>query len=517
MAKYILAVDHGTSGVKTSLVSSVGDILDTVSQPLTTHFSEDGGAEQSPDDWWQALKTGCRTLATLHPDEMAEISAVGISSTFSTTVAVDIDSNPVYPALMWMDSRGAPDIQNIIGGWPSFDGYRLDKAFQWVKKTGGAPTLSGKDDLAHMLWLKRQHPDLYEKTHCFLPSKDYFNARLTGVQCASYDSIALFWLTNNRDSHHIDYDPLLLQWAGVDRKKLPTLRPAASIMGTIRKEAAEDLSIPVGTPVATSSADHHCALLGSGAVELFQGHLYVGTSSWIQCHVPFKKTDPFHSIASLPASLPDFYYCANEQDYAGGCFDFIVDKLNPQTEGQIFTFDHASLLAADAQPGCHNILFCPWLNGERSPVDDTVVRGGFLNITKSTTQGELIRAVMEGVALNARWNMQYVEKFIGRPFPNLRIIGGGALSDTWCQIYADILGREIHRVAEPRQANARGAAYLAALALDLYPWQQIATMTPVERVFIPDPSQDQMYSQLFLKFKKVFKKYRAICHLLQQP
>ncbi len=107
----------------------------------------------------------------------------------------------------------------------------------------------------------------------------------------------------------------------------------------------------------------------------------------------------------------------------------------------------------------------PWLNGERSPVEDRLVRGGFFNQSLQTTRGHLVRAVLEGVAYNARWLLKYVEPFIGRKLDGIRLIGGGARSKLWCQILADVLDRPIHQVDEPVMANARGAAFQAGLAL----------------------------------------------------
>ena len=132
------------------------------------------------------------------------------------------------------------------------------------------------------------------------------------------------------------------------------------------------------------------------------------------------------------------------------------------------------------------MLFTPWLNGERSPVEDRNLRAAFLNISMTTDRAHLVRAVLEGVAFNARWLLDAVERFIKRPMPALRILGGGAVSDLWCQIHADILDRRIERVADPMYANLRGAAFFAAMSLGKIELADVAERVRVTRTFEPD-------------------------------
>ena len=194
---------------------------------------------------------------------------------------------------------------------------------EWLPKTAGAPTLSGKDDIAHVLLIKNEFPEVYEKTSVFLPSKDYLNLRLTGEVAASFDSMQLFWLTDIRDVNNITYDDELIRLAGIDRAKLPTLIRSIDVLGTLKPDVARRIGLPPGVKVVAGSPDHQCACVGSGAVRDYEGHLYVGTSSWVQCIVPFKKTDVFHSIASFPTAIPGKYQSVNEQDMAGGALEFL--------------------------------------------------------------------------------------------------------------------------------------------------------------------------------------------------
>ncbi len=295
----------------------------------------------------------------------------------------------------------------------------------------------------------------------YLEPKDWLNYQLTGRCAATFDSIVLHWVTDNRDPARVDYDPELLRIAGLDRAQLPDLVPATSIVGSLTEQAASALGVRAGIAVVGGTPDLQSAAIGSGAVRDFEGHLYVGTSSWLTCHVPFKKTDLFHGIASLPSPLPGKYYVADEQEVAGGCLEWLREHAL-ETGDDFRTLD---AVAGASAPGSNGVIFTPWLNGERTPVDDHTLRAGWHNLSLATTRSDLVRSVLEGVAYNSRWLLATVEKFVGRPFPWLHFIGGGAQSELWCRIMADVLEREIRQVEHPIRANARGAALLAGIAL----------------------------------------------------
>jgi xylulokinase len=265
-----------------------------------------------------------------------------------------------------------------------------------------------------------------------------------------------------------------------------------------------------GTP------DLQSAAIGSGAVRDFEGHLYVGTSSWLSCHVPFKKTDLFHGIASLPSPLPGKYYVADEQEVAGASLNWLRDNVifpddplraTPAPDDFYQLLDN---VAATSPPGSSGVIFTPWLNGERTPVDDHRLRGGWHNLSLQTTRADLVRSVLEGVAYNSRWLLGHVERFTGKPFPALNFIGGGAQSKLWCRIMADVLDRPIRQVEHPIRANARGAAAIAALALDRTTLDDIARSAAVVETFEPDPSTRPVYDELYREFRAIHKQTKGI-------
>jgi xylulokinase len=292
---------------------------------------------------------------------------------------------------------------------------------------------------------------------------------------------------------------------------LPDLIPPGTLVGELTESAAADLGLPAGLPVAVGSGDVHSAVFGSGAVADFEAHLYIGTSSWISGHVPFKKTAPTSNVASIPAALAGKYLIVDEHETAGACLTFLRDNL-----GLAGSFDEMNALVDQVEVGSGRVLFTPWLNGERSPVDDHTVRGGFHNLSLATTRAQMVRAVYEGVAFNSRWLLEAVEKFVGRRLDSLAFIGGGANSDQWAQIHADVLGREIRQVADPVLANARGAALIALVALGRVTVGEIPSMVEVRRTYVPDPSTADEYQLLFDEFVTLYKQTKGIFRRLNR-
>jgi xylulokinase len=509
--KFVLAIDHGTSGAKTALISVYGELVDFEYEPTPIHFSPGGGAEQDPEDWWRAIVGTSKKLVAKGHVPVEDIEAVCCSSTFSSTVAVGDDGRHLCNSLTWMDSRAAPLIKELVTRFPSVDGYNIPLVLRWIHKTAGGPQLSGKDDIAHVLWWKNERPDIYDNAKMFMGSKDYLNLRLTGEFAASFDSMSLFWLTNIRDRNNMFYDDALIKKLGIDKKNLPPMRRSIDVLGNVLPEVAEEIGLSKDTRVVTGSPDHQSACMGSGAVRDYEGHLYIGTSSWIQCIVPFKKTDMFHSIATLPTSIPGKYYCVNEQDVAGGALSFLAENIihhggNPPEDA----YRKLDTIAEKIPPGANGLVFTPWLNGERTPVDDTTVRAGLFNMSMTTTMHDIVRAVMEGVALNSRWMLGYVERFIGRKMPALNIVGGGGRSEVWCRIFADVTDREIRQVEAPMQANARGAAFIASVALGFIKFEDIPDLVKVSKTYKPDPANRELYHGLFDEFLQIYKNNKAM-------
>jgi xylulokinase len=513
--KYILAIDLGTSALKVALVAVDGEIAACEAEPMQVKLLPGGGAEQDPDDWWDRIVCTAKSLIQKNASLAGRVAALCCTSHWSGTVAVDRDGRHLMPAIIWMDSRGARYVKRITGGRIEVAGYGITKLWAWVRLTAGAPGHAGKDSIAHILYIKHEHPEIHAKTYKFLEPKDYLNLRLTGKFAASYDSIALHWVTDNRNISRIVYDDRLLRLAGIERDKLPDLKRAMDVLGPIKPAIAHELGLNEHVPVVMGTPDVQSAAIGSGAVRDFESHLYLGTSSFLVCHVPFKKTDLFHNMASLPSPIPNRYLLTNEQESAGICLTFLRDNfffpqdeptaVRPSNAYQIF-----DRVAEQVPAGSDKLIFTPWLYGERTPVEDHTVRSGFFNQSLKTTRAHLIRAVLEGVAYNSRWLLGAVEGFTERRMSEIRMIGGGANSDIWCQIHADVTGRTIHQVKDPVQANVRGAAFLASAALGYLTFDEIPSRVQIAKTFQPNPHHREIYDELFKEFVNIYKRNKGI-------
>jgi xylulokinase len=516
-ADYVLAIDLGTSGPKAAMVSSTGEVVSSATEPVSLNLLPGGGAEQDPNEWWTAITTAGRRCVEKSLIDPQRIVAVACTAQWAGTVAVDRAGEALRPAVIWMDSRGNKAIRRQVRGKVPVLGFGASKLAQLVRLTGGAPSLSGKDPVGHILWIRDTEPEVYEATHKFLEPVDWINQRMTGVFAASFDSIVLHWVTDNRTIADVHYDDGLLQIVGLDRSKLPDLGPPASLIGTLKKEAASELGVPEGIAVSSGTGDLHAAAVGSGAVGDFDPHLYIGTSSWISSHVPYKKTAATTNIASIPSALPGRYVIADEHETAGACMTFMKNLFFCEDEiSQPKTTDTTEALrildevAASTPTGANGAIFTPWLNGERTPVDDHTIRGGFHNLSLGTTRRDMVRAVYEGVAYNSMWLLEAVEKFCHKPIDSLAFIGGGANSDIWCQIHADVTGRKIRQVDKPVLAGVRGASFLALIALGKLHVEDIPAMVPIKRVFDPDPSTKSVHDARFAEFVELYSKTKEI-------
>lgn len=520
--KYILAVDLGTSGSKTALATIFGEIIDFEFRKVPLHLFPNGGAEQDPDDWWNAIISTAKTLLSkgLVPPE--NIVAINCSTQWSGTVAVDRDGKHLMNAIIWMDSRGADCIDSVRKGILNLEGYDILKLIAWLRKTGGAPGASGKDPISHILFIKREYPEIFRKTYKFLEPKDYINLRLTGKFAASYDSITLHWVTDNRDISNIRYDDKLLKIAGIDGEKLPELKRSIDILGPVKKELARELGIREDVKVVVGSPDVPTAAIGSGAVGDYEGHCYIGTSSWISTHVPFKKADIFHAIASLPSAIPGRYFIANEQEIAGGILNWLRDNIIYHKDDLLLeenlpdVFKIFDRIAEKVPAGSNRVICTPWLYGERTPVEDHLIRGGLYNVSLTTTREDIVRAAFEGVAFNQKWVLKYIEKFIKRRMDPINMVGGGAISDVWCQIHADIFDRTINQMKDPIQANARGSVFIASVALGHMTFEDIPKHIRIKNVFKPNPDNRKIYDELFKEFLNIYKNNKAMCARLNK-
>jgi xylulokinase len=501
--RFALAIDLGSGALKVGAVSLTGEIAAVEQRDYETVRLPGGGAVQDASAWWGMVRElAGSVLKEIPADRVAAVSCTG---QWASTIPVDESSEPVGPCVMWLDTRGARHSRDVIGG--PLMGYSPAALATWIRHTGGVPSPFGGDPISHMLHLERDQPEIAAAARWYLEPVDYLSMRFTGRAAATHASMSAAWLTDNRALDRLTYDPGLVRRTGLDASKLPPLVETGSLIGPVRPEVADELGVSPEVQVVTGTPDLHSAALGCGAIGEGEPHMTISTTSWISLPFAEKKTDLLRSIATVPGLDSRSYLVANNHEAAGLCLRWLRDSF---TLGEPVEYERLVELAASSPPGSGGVIFTPWIAGERSPVDDRNARGGWHNLSVETGNADLVRSVLEGVAYNSRWLNEAVERFAKQRLDPLRIFGGGAIPDLWCQIHADVMDRRIERVADPMHANLRGAALFAALGLGAITRDEVRELVPVDRVFEPDPATQDAYDRLYAEFPGLYKAQRKM-------
>ena len=510
----VLAVDLGTSGCKCALVTLEGNVIAWAFEGVA--LLVDGvTVEQDPGDWWRAFLHASGALCR-DEERRKRIVAVCCSTQNECTVPVDRDSRPIGRAISWLDMRGqAPIARRLRGLLLNVQGFGPLKLWRWVRLTGGAPAESGKDCAGHIAYIRDCEPERYARTHKFLSALDYLNLRLTGRFCATIDSILTAWVTDNRDLSRVRYDDRLIGMLGIERAKLPDLVKSTDVLGPLLPEVAEQLGLLPQTIVVAGAVDNSAVAVGA-AVEDYAAHLYLGTSSWLGAHVPSMKTDVMRKMAAVPCAVDGRYLAMAIQSTAGANLSFLRDRIlfHPDEflteEERPDVYEVLNRIAARVPAGANGLIYMPWLFGERTPVDDPSLRAGLVNLSLSHTREDVIRAFMEGVALNTRWMMEPFTQMVGCAAGPVAAVGGGAQSDLWCQIIADVSGRPVRQLENPIQANAVGAAFIAAVGMNALCFSDLAALRRTRRIYEPDQALRALYDDRFGAFKMLQRKLAPV-------
>lgn len=509
--KYIISHDMGTSSDKAILITIYGDIIDTAKQPYPIYHPQPDYAEQDPFDWWNAV---CQTTSNvLKKSKVKPENVVGMtfSSQMQNLIPMSREGMPLMRSMTWLDGRSADIMREQLWTPPRILGYNIFHLLRFLIITGGSPGQTGKDQIGKMLWLQHHEPSIFSQTYKFLDAKDFIIYQLTGNMVTSVDLAVISWLMDTRKNRN-QWHPTLCRLAGISADQLPEVKESASIVGKVTTRAAEQTGLLPDTPIFNGAGDLSAAALGSGAIHEGELHISLGTSGWVAGHFTKRKIDIPHYTGCIGSTYPQKYYLGMaHQETAGVCLEWLKnnvlyhkDQLTEERKVEEI-YQVLDQLAEQAGPGAEGLIFTPWMFGERCPLDDNYVRAGLFNIGLNHSREHIIRAVFEGIAFNTRWAMETLEHLYSR-VDELNIIGGGAKSDIWCQIMADITNRKINRVKDPQQAGAKGMALLASMTLGyIKSYHDIKNYIKIDRAFQPNPDNRKLYDRLFKEFKNVYK------------
>ena len=518
--EHVLVIDLGTGGPKVGLVDQHGHVPACTFAPVRLFFLPDGGAENDPAEWWSSIKTCVKRVLQESGVAPKNIIAVAVTSYWGVTVPVDEHAKPLMNAMSWMDKRGIRYDQEIVKGFPNVQGYKLDVLLKYVDKHGFPP--SPGDALGHMLYVKHERPDLYKRTYKFFEPMDYINLRLTGRFAATQNTMVPMLVVDNRQLDRTEYDPWLLKMSTIDPDKFPELHAIDGILGPLTPDAAAELGLEPGTMVVCGVQDNSTSAVGAGSIGDGEPAAVMGTSGHMAFHLPFKKSDLTHTMATIPSGVKGSYLfwadLANTGKVLDTCLKMLLcasDTLDASVVPPEI-YQRADQMASAVPAGSGGVLFHPWFNGSVSPGQDEYLRGSFLNLSNSTSRSHLMRAVFEGIAMNWRWLRAPAEKLSHRTFQYWRLTGGGALSDVWAQIMADVVGIPMHRQYQPRMHNVVGMGLLAFSRLGKVNVEDIPGMIKFDRVFEPDAKNRAVYDHLYAQFTAAREKIRPVMHALNK-
>ncbi|KMW57395.1 Carbohydrate kinase, FGGY [Candidatus Rhodobacter oscarellae] len=499
----IIAADFGTSGVKIGVVDGDMHLVARAVEPYPLHLPGPSQAEQLPEDWWAGFARGVGRLSAEVPDLATRCQAMVFCAQMAGLVCADANGAALRPALVWLDKRSAPLMQNVLGGWPRVSGYGLGTLARWLPVANGAPSHNGMDPIGKMLWIKQNEPRVYENSAYLLDVKDWLVHRATGAFATTADSANLTWLMDTRPGRE-GWSTALAKRVGLDLEKLPPIVDGGSVVGALTQAAAAQLGLRASTPVVAGGGDVTATALGSGAVDDGALHICLSTSSWVSGFFKRRVLSVSSSYATITSSLGFRPLLIATQENAGAALHWLAEGFDPRQrdagEGlEEFYDDYGA-------PELDDPFFVPWLSGERVPVDDERLRGAFIGLALRHGLKEIKRSVIEGVALNTRWAFEKVAaERDARSDGTIPLVGGAAQNPHLAQALSDALNRPI-AVGYARMSGVLGAASMAAPALKWYetPWEAAKVVNGREGpTYLPDPARVAMMRERYERLSTI--------------
>ena len=458
--QYILAHDLGTSGNKATLYAADGTARGSVLVPYDTHFFNGCWAEQDPDDWWGAVCGSTRRLLEDAGVNAADVAVVALSGQMMGCTPVDAEGRALRPSMLYCDQRATAEADAVLAQMP------LDAFYRVV-----GHRVSASYTLEKLMWLRAHEPEVFAKTDKTLCAKDYVNFRLTGRMATDYSDASG---TNAFDINTFRWSEDVLACAGIRPEMFPEALPSTAILGGVTPAAASATGLLAGTPVAVGGGDGSAAGVGVGCVRPGSAYNCMGSSSWIALTVKEPVVDPEMRTMNWAHCVPGYLHPSGTMQTAGSCFKWLAEQLCAEEAAEAARTGASRYALIDAKAasspvGANGVVFLPYMLGERTPWWNPDARGAFIGLNLASTRADMMRAVLEGVAMNLGY---IVDIFRGGDVSferGLRIIGGGAQSRVLRQILADACGCPVHTLASTAEATSMGAAVIGGVACGLFP------------------------------------------------
>ncbi len=517
---YVIIYDFGTSSLKTCLFE-IGAQISLVASSAAgygLYISDDGGAEQDENEWWEALCSTTRELFLKSNVKPEEIDGMAACTQFQGSIFVDEHGNALRHPMNYLDQRGIKEYKNCMSkGYVKVSGCSLYKLVRNLK-VNYAASVSAKDPVWKYKWVENNEPEIFSKAYKWLDVCDYLLARLTGRIVRTVDSAFATFLYDTRKGKE-GWNKGLLKMYQINPAHMPELIESTDMAGELTEQAAKDLGLVKGIPVFGGGGDTTFVNIGAGCTKPGDTHIYVGTSGWVSTYMDRQTVDLVAMITGVLSAKRGYYNYYAELETAGKCFEWVIEHL-ALDEGGIYLdhtkitdieskyrslYDYLSEEIAKVPPGANGVIFTPWLRGNRCPFEDSNAAGMFFNIRIDTGKKDMLRAVLEGVCYHLRWLLECEERKV-KTSDKIRFVGGGALSPVACQVLADITGRTIETVSNAQEVGAIGAALVVAAGIkgeDVLEFTQ--KIVKVEHVYVPNPDHKDIYERHYRVFKKLYK------------
>jgi xylulokinase len=469
---HLLGIDVGTTGVKAVLIDPAGTVVATATEEYPLSTPQPLWSEQNPADWWRGTQAALKRVVQESGVPAPDIAGLGLTGQMHGAVFLDMEDQVIRPAMLWNDGRTAAQCAEIT--------ERVGE--QRLLEIAGNPALTGFQ-APKLLWLREHEPDGYARmAHLLLP-KDYIRLLLTGERATDVSDAAGTLLLDLRAR---DWSGEILDALEIPRAWLPRNYEGPQVTGRLRDEVAGALGLPHGLPVIAGGGDNAAAAVGNGVIREGSITSSIGTSGVLFAHSDEIRLDPQGRLHTFCHAVPGAYHLMAVTLAAGGSLRWLRDTLADPASPTL-DYDQLGTEAEVVPPGSEGLLFLPYLYGERTPHRDPLARGAFVGLTARHGRGHLVRAVMEGVTYSLRDGLE-IMRGMGLDVGEVRVTGGGARSELWRQMQADVFGAPITRM-RAEEGPAFGAALLAGVGAGVYKDVSAAVNAAVATTASVEPNQ----------------------------
>lgn len=508
--RYVLGIDVGTSGTKTILVDETRKVLasKTIEYPLET--PKPGWTQQDPAIWWDAAVKSIRAVLEKSGVDKKDIAGLGFSGQMHGMVALDENNQVVRPAILWNDQRNQAQCDEMVEMCGGLDGMvKLTNNRMLTGYTGGK-----------ILWMKENEPENFARTRRVICPKDYIRFCLTGEVATDVADASGTGLFNVKERSWSDE---IIEKVGLPRSLFGKAYESYEIAGYVTKEAAELTGLPEGLPATAGGGDAVIQTTGTGLVRQGILGVVIGTSGVVAMSLNGFKENPKGELQVFCNNAKDLWHAMGVTLAAGGSYRWFRDEMCKDLMAQAEksgrdVYDLMSEEAASVAPGCGGLLFLPYLSGERCPYPDPAARGVFFGLGLEHGHAAMNRAVMEGVTFSLRQVAERIFAMDPEMKPEKIILsGGGAKSEVWRQMAADIFGLPVVTIAGSGEGGAYGGALVAGIGLGI--WKDLieAAGSPVEETRnLPDPKTQAIYEKVYRVYDALYPALKPCFDLDEQ-